>query len=602
MAESADERDERLAVVFDQLMQDSRSGPAMTRLEAAIRQHPDLERELRELFATARMADDLALLDTVTGGTEERLSFGSPSSPSAVRNSSDGGWGSGSWMSHADVLQVAAGAGRGQRKAMFSLIGSRIGDYSIEAEVGRGGMGVVYRARQGSLQRTVALKMIPNAALASSIDLQRLRAEALAAARLRHPNIVPVYEVGEQDGQPWFSMQYISGTTLSERLQRGPMPPRDAVSLLIPIVEAIGAAHRAGVLHRDLKPGNILIAEDGTPFVTDFGLAKRVSVDDQASQGGGELHSLTQSGAILGTPAWMSPEQAAGQSDAIGVAADVYSLGALLFAMLTGRPPFQGATPLDTVLMVLEQDPPGISMLNRAVDSDLEMIVLKCLQKPQDLRYASTTALAQDLRAWLNSEPITARSSTIAQIMTRLFRESHHAAILENWGLLWMWHSLVVLLLCLITNGMQLNGVAARWPFVTLWVVGLGLWALIFWNLRHRAGPITAVERQIAHLWGGSMIASSMLFAVESIMGREVLEFSPALGVIAGMVFMGKAGILTGRFYIESLLMFGTSLVMAAIAASDLPDLSVSLFGIMSAVTFFFPGLKYYRQHRRSRR
>ncbi|MFM8727940.1 MAG: serine/threonine protein kinase, partial [Planctomycetaceae bacterium] len=246
----------------------------------------------------------------------------------------------------------------------------------------------------------------------------------------------------------------------------------------------------------------------------------------------------------------MSPEQAGGQTDAIGVAADVYSLGAILFAMLTGRPPFQGASPLDTVLMVLEQDPPGIRMLNRAVDSDLEMIVLKCLQKPQDLRYASTTALAADLRAWLNSEPITARSSTIAQVMTRLFRESHHAAILENWGLLWMWHSLVVLLLCLITNAMQLNGVSARWPFVTLWVVGLGLWALIFWNLRHRAGPITAVERQIAHLWGGSMIASSMLFAVESIMGLEVLEFSPVLGVIAGRVFLAKAGILSGRFYV----------------------------------------------------
>ena len=602
MAETADERDERLAVVFDQLMHDSRGGQAVVRLEDAIRRNPDLERDLRELFATARMAEDLALLETVAGNAAEGLSLGNPGGSSVRRAGSDGGWGSGSWMSDADVLQVASGRPRAGRKSLFSLIGSQIGDYSIEAEVGRGGMGVVYRARQSSLQRTVALKMIPNAALASSIDLQRLRAEALAAARLRHPNIVPVYEVGEQDGQPWFSMQYIPGSTLSERLQRGPMPPREAVSLLIPVVDAIGAAHRAGVLHRDLKPGNILIAEDGTPFVTDFGLAKRVSVDDQVSAGAADLHSLTQSGAILGTPAWMSPEQAAGQTDAIGVASDVYSLGAILFAMLTGRPPFQGASPLDTVLMVLEQDPPGICMLNRAVDSDLEMIVLKCLQKPQDLRYASTTALAADLRAWLNSEPITARSSTIAQVMTRLFRESHHAAILENWGLLWMWHSLVVLLLCLITNGMQLNGVSARWPFVTLWVVGLGLWALIFWNLRHRAGPITAVERQIAHLWGGSMIASSMLFGVESIMGLRVLEFSPALGVIAGMVFLAKAGILSGRFYVESLLMFGTSLVMAAIAASDLPDVSVSLFGVMSAVTFFVPGLKYYRQQRRGRR
>jgi serine/threonine-protein kinase len=602
MAETADERDERLAVVFDQLMHDSRGGQAVVRLEDAIRRNPDLERDLRELFATARMAEDLALLETVAGNPADGLSLGSLGGSTARRAGSDGGWGSGSWMSDADVLQVAGGRRRAGRNSLFSLIGSQIGDYSIEAEVGRGGMGVVYRARQSSLQRTVALKMIPNAALASSIDLQRLRAEALAAARLRHPNIVPVYEVGEQDGQPWFSMQYIPGSTLSERLQRGPMPPREAVSLLIPVVDAIGAAHRAGVLHRDLKPGNILISEDGTPFVTDFGLAKRVSVDDQVSAGAADLHSLTQSGAILGTPAWMSPEQAAGQTDAIGVASDVYSLGAILFAMLTGRPPFQGASPLDTVLMVLEQDPPGIRMLNRAVDSDLEMIVLKCLQKPQDLRYVSTTALAADLRAWLNSEPVTARSSTIAQVMTRLFRESHHAAILENWGLLWMWHSLVVLLLCLITNGMQLNGVSARWPFVTLWVVGLGLWALIFWNLRHRAGPITAVERQIAHLWGGSMIASSMLFGVESIMGLAVLEFSPALGVIAGMVFLAKAGILSGRFYVESLLMFGTSLLMAAIAASDLPDVSVSLFGVMSAVTFFVPGLKYYRQQQRGHR
>jgi len=570
---TSEDRDERLAVVFDQLMQDSKEGSPAKRLELAIQLHPELEQDLRELFATAQIADDIALLQSsdlnhLTGGGSRRT-------------------------------QISG------THAAGSAIGSTIGDYELQQELGRGGMGVVYRAFQTSLQRTVALKMIPNAAFASSLDLARLRAEALAAARLSHPNIVPVYEVGEHNGQPWFSMQFIEGRTLSQRLMNGPMSPREAVALLIPIVDAIGAAHRAGVLHRDLKPSNIIIATDGTPFVTDFGLAKRVNVEERSSAAAGmtsELVSLTQSGAILGTPAWMSPEQAAGQTDSIDVATDIYSLGAVLFAMLTGRPPFQAASPLDTVLMVLEQDPPNIRMLNRAVDSDLEMVVMMCLQKPQDLRYPSTVALAADMRAWLNNEPVSARSSTIAQVMTRLFRESHHAAILQNWGLLWMWHSLVVLMLCLITNFMQFQGVTDRWPFVSLWVIGLGLWAAIFWNLRHRSGPITAVERQIAHVWGGSMIASSMLFWVESIMHRPVLEFSPVLGSIAGMVFLVKAGILSGGFYVQSAMMFATSLVMAAIEYSDLPDFSVSLFGIMSAMTFFFPGLKYYRQQQKARR
>ncbi len=568
---TCDDRDERLAVVFDLLMQDSKGRSAQKRLNEAVRQHPDLASDLRELFATAQIADDIAMLQSsdlnhLTGGGSTRPRM------------------SGS---------IASG----------SAIGATIGEYELREEIGRGGMGVVYRAFQASLQRTVALKMIPNAAFAAAQDLARLRAEALAAARLSHPNIVPVYEVGEHNGQPWFSMQFIQGTTLSQRLMNGPMKPREAVALLVPIVEAIGAAHRAGVLHRDLKPSNILIAADGTPFVTDFGLAKRVNVEEESMASGGmgsDIVNLTQSGAILGTPAWMSPEQAAGQTDSIDVATDIYSLGAVLFAMLTGRPPFQAASPLDTVLMVIEQDPPNIRMLNRAVDSDLEMVVMKCLQKPQDLRYSSAGALAADLRAWLNNEPVSARTSTIAQVMTRLFRESHHAAILQNWGLLWMWHSLVVLLLCLITNLMQFQGVTERWPFVGLWVVGLGLWAAIFWNLRHRSGPITAVERQIAHVWGGSMIASSMLFWVESIMDRPVLEFSPVLGAIAGMVFLAKAGILSGSFYIQSVMMFATALVMAAVEHSDLPNFSVSLFGVISALTFFLPGLKYYRQQRRS--
>ncbi|MEI6539717.1 MAG: serine/threonine-protein kinase, partial [Planctomycetota bacterium] len=296
-----DDRDERLAVVFDQMMQASKPGSPQKRLDDAVRLHPDLARDLRELFATTLIVDDIAMLQSTD---LNHLTGGGSTFPRT----------SGS---------LAAG----------SVIGTMIGEYELRQEIGRGGMGVVYRAFQASLERTVALKMIPNAAFAAAQDLARLRAEALAAARLSHPNIVPVYEVGEHNGQPWFSMQFIEGTTLSQRLMSGPMKPREAAALLVPIVEAIGAAHRAGVLHRDLKPSNILIAVDGTPFVTDFGLAKRVNVEAKSMASGSmgsDLTNLTQSGAILGTPAWMSPEQAAGQTDSIDVATDVYSLGAVL--------------------------------------------------------------------------------------------------------------------------------------------------------------------------------------------------------------------------------------------------------------------------------
>lgn len=372
---------------------------------------------------------------------------------------------------------------------------------------------------------------------------------------------------------------------------------------MIPIVEAVGAAHRAGVLHRDLKPSNILISETGDAFVTDFGLAKRVPVaeEPQGPISGSDAGNLTQSGAILGTPSWMSPEQAAGQTESIDVTTDIYSLGAVLYAMLTGRPPFQAASPLDTLLMVMEQDPPAIRVLNPMIDADLEMVVFKCLQKPRDLRYSSTDELLSDLKAWTNREPVSARRSTVMNVITRLFRESHHATILQNWGLLWMWHSLVLLVLCLITNACQFAGVRARLPYVGIWVVGLGLWAAIFWNLRRRAGPITAIERQIAHVWAGSMMASSMLFAVESVLNEPVLELSPVLGCIAGIVFLVKAGMLSGSFYIHAMAMFAMSIVMAAMERFwGSPNIAISLFGVASGLAFFLPGLKYYRLQKKS--
>jgi eukaryotic-like serine/threonine-protein kinase len=398
-------------------------------------------------------------------------------------------------------------------------------------------------------------------------------------------------------------MQYVEGTTLGRKIADGPLPSREAARLLIPVCRAVAEAHHNGVLHRDLKPSNILIDEDGRPFVTDFGLAKRIQPIGQAQGHAGaaaDVETLTNSGAIIGTPSYMAPEQAAGQRGQIGEASDVYSLGAILYATLTGRPPFQAASPVDTILMVLEQEPVPPRVLNPGVDSDLEMIAMKCLQKPTDLRYRDAAALADDLEAWLNHEPISARSSQFTDVLSRAFRETHHASVLENWGILWMLHSAVVLVLCLLTNFLQwrdaVAGTSSRWPYMSIWCVGLGIWAIIFYNLRRRAGPVTFVERQIVHVWAGSMIVSTLLYFVEWQMGLKVLQLSPVIGLVSGMVFLVKASLLNGRFYIQAAALFATGGVMAVIPQTNLPDFSISLYGVVSGLSFFLPGLKYYRQ------
>jgi len=228
------------------------------------------------------------------------------------------------------------------------------------------------------------------------------------------------------------------------------------------------------------------------------------------------------------------------------------------------------------------------------LDRDLEMITLKSLQKPQDLRYASAAALAADLRAALAGEPVAARRGGLVDVAARLFRETHHAVVLENWGLLWMWHSVVVLALCAVTDVLAWQGVMTRWPYVVLWGGGLALWAPIFWALRHRNGPVTAVERQIAHVWGGSVIASVLLFVIEQLLGLRVLTLSPVLALLAGLVFFVKAGILSGIFYVQAAVLFATALVMCLV-----PDYRHLLFGLVSAACFFVPGYKYFRQRNR---
>ena len=282
---------------------------------------------------------------------------------------------------------------------LYAVDGRAFGEYVLAEEIARGGMGVVFKARQTRLNRTVAVKMILAGQLADPEDVRRFLSEAEAAAGLDHPGIVPVYECGQIDGQHFFSMGLVEGQSLATLLAAGPLPPRRAAELVAQVSDAVNYAHEHGVIHRDLKPGNILLDQDGHPRVTDFGLAKRVAGDS----------GLTRTGQALGTPSYMPPEQASGKIDAIGRPADVYALGAVLYAALTGRPPFQAATPLDTILQVLEQEPVAPRQLNADVPRDLETIALKCLQKEPPKRYATASELADELRRFLRGEPIHAR-------------------------------------------------------------------------------------------------------------------------------------------------------------------------------------------------
>jgi eukaryotic-like serine/threonine-protein kinase len=270
------------------------------------------------------------------------------------------------------------------------------GQYELLEEIGRGGMGVVYRARQAALDREVAVKMILGAHLASPEHVRRFQAEAKAAARLRHSHIVHVHEVGQLHGQDFFAMEYIEGDSLADRLARGPVGPDEAVRLLAAVARAVDHLHSHEIVHRDLKPGNILIDAEGEPYVTDFGLAKIRSPDSQR----------TATGVIAGTPSYMAPEQAAGRGGDVGPAADVYSLGAILYEMLTGSPPFQHENPLDTLMDVLGRDPALPRQRNPKVPRGLELICLKCLAKSPEERYTTAGALADDLERFARGEAL----------------------------------------------------------------------------------------------------------------------------------------------------------------------------------------------------
>jgi serine/threonine-protein kinase len=298
--------------------------------------------------------------------------------------------------------------------------------YEVEAVLGHGGMGVVFRARHLRLNRPVALKMALAGSYAGPHERERFRREAEAVAALHHPNVVQVYDVGEADGLPFFTMEFMEGGTLAQQTTGTPQPARPAAQLLVTLAAAVQAAHQAGIVHRDLKPANILLGADGTPKISDFGLARRLD------HGG----SLSWTGTPLGTPSYMSPEQARGNLKAIGPATDVYALGAILYQLLTGRPPCLGETPAETMLQVVHQEPVPPSRLNGKVPRDLETICLKCLRKEPERRYASARELGDDLGRFLRGEPVVARPVGVAERLRKWVRRRPAAAALLAAGVL----------------------------------------------------------------------------------------------------------------------------------------------------------------------
>ena len=488
--------------------------------------HPRLADDLRSLWATAWIAEEMARVAEMPATGEETV------------------------------------APRGTAGFAAPPAGSlRFGEFELLEELGRGGMGVVSRAVEISRGRVVAIKRLLRGPDSSSRDIDRFRVEAQAASRLAHPHVVPIFQVGECDDQPYFTMQLVEGTTLARKLADGPMPGVEAARLLIPVCRAIQYAHDRGVLHRDLKPSNILIDLNGNPYVSDFGLAKRIDVDP----------ALTPSGALVGTPSYMAPEQAgsptAGGRAAIGPASDVYGLGAILYQMLAGRPPFQAATAAETILLALEHDPisPGAQPPGQPRPRDDRA------QVPPEV---ASTAVPDRVGTGRGPRGVPPRRSGLGPLdepprpgRTADGRDPSRPGRRELGRALDLPRCRLDRLLrrdqCAPPRGRR-----RAWPYVLIFSVGLCGWAAIFWALRRRGGPIRFVEKQLAHVWGAGIVSINLIFLVEWLLGMPVLSLSPMIAVTNGMLFMIKGGILSGDYYLQAALTFSAIFPMAAFPAS----------------------------------
>lgn len=472
------------------------------------------------------------------------------------------------------------------------------GDYEILGEIARGGMGVVYKAKQFKLNRIVALKMILSGELATEEAVSRFYTEARAAATLDHPGIVPVHEIGMHDGKHYFAMGYVEGRSLAEQLKIAPLSIREAVVLTSKIAQAVAYAHGRGVIHRDLKPANILMDARGEPRVSDFGLARNINQDI----------GMTRTGEVMGTPSYMPPEQALGEISKIGIRSDIYSLGAILYCLVTGRPPHQAATPLETLLQVVEQDPLNVRQLNREVEPELSAICMKCLQKDPTDRYESAERLVEDLQKYLNGEQISIRTTTSVQDILRRLDRHRDDRDIRTWGKVLLIFCPVVLLSEIMINGIVLATTSQKRAFLMCGLVR-GIQFLVMsgtiWAMRERLlATRRSVSEQVWSLWIGFLMACNLSFVVLILQAypfsssdrSPLLECYPFFSILSGLLWFAMGSNYWGFCFFFGMFFFANALIGALI-----PGFAPSMFGVLWCLLLWFSGRRLNRIQQSSR-